>query len=225
MFLVFEAIFVGATPLMQWIDAGKEWLSEQIRDAMSPGPVRSLITDGMLKGVGGVLQFLPQIMILFGFIAILEDCGYMARAAFLMDKIMSKCGLNGKSFIPLLSSVACAVPGDHGHARDRKPTRSARDHRGCAFDELFSPFAALHAAHCRVSSRSLVVAWSGLIRNVFARACDRTDRGPDAEEDTLAEAQRPYLYWRCRASNGRNSRQFCAGWFLPVGHSSSGPGL
>jgi ferrous iron transport protein B len=111
MFLVFEAIFVGATPLMQLIDSAKEWLAELVRDAMSVGPLRSLITDGIFKGVGGVLQFLPQIMILFGFIAILEDCGYMARAAFLMDKVMSKCGLNGKSFIPLLSSVACAVPG------------------------------------------------------------------------------------------------------------------
>ena len=80
-------------------------------DAMAPGPLRSLITDGVLKGVGGVLVFLPQIMILFAVIAILEDCGYMARAAFLMDKLMARCGLNGKSFIPLLSSVACAVPG------------------------------------------------------------------------------------------------------------------
>ena len=78
---------------------------------MSPGPLRSLLTDGILKGVGSVLVFLPQIMILFAVIAVLEDCGYMARAAFLMDKIMAKCGLNGKSFIPLLSSVACAVPG------------------------------------------------------------------------------------------------------------------
>src|SRR5205085_4938120 len=69
------------------------------------------LVDGVLKGVGSVLVFLPQILILFCFIAILEDCGYMARAAFLMDRIMSRCGLSGKSFIPLLSSVACAVPG------------------------------------------------------------------------------------------------------------------
>src|SRR5207244_8122538 len=70
-----------------------------------------LLADGVVNGVGGVVVFIPQIMILFGFIAILEDCGYMARAAFLMDKLMARCGLNGKSFIPLLSSVACAVPG------------------------------------------------------------------------------------------------------------------
>jgi ferrous iron transport protein B len=69
------------------------------------------LADGVVEGIGGVATFLPQILILFGFIAILEDCGYMARAAFLMDKLMARCGLSGKSFIPLLSSVACAVPG------------------------------------------------------------------------------------------------------------------
>lgn len=111
MFAVFEAIFVGATPLMDAIGSGRDWLAEQVEDSMSPGPLRSLLADGILKGVGSVLVFLPQIMILFAVIAVLEDCGYMARAAFLMDKLMAKCGLNGKSFIPLLSSVACAVPG------------------------------------------------------------------------------------------------------------------
>src|SRR5205823_2380310 len=74
-------------------------------------PLRDLLSDGVLKGVGSVVVFFPQILILFGFIAILEDCGYMARAAFLMDKLMARCGLSGKSFIPMLSSVACAVPG------------------------------------------------------------------------------------------------------------------
>jgi ferrous iron transport protein B len=111
MFGLFEAIFVGAKPLMDQIDGARGWLADQLRDAMSPSPLRSLLTDGVLKGVGGVLVFLPQILILFAVIAVLEDCGYMARAAFLMDKLMAKCGLNGKSFIPLLSSVACAVPG------------------------------------------------------------------------------------------------------------------
>ncbi len=111
MFMVFEAIFIWANPIMAQIDAGREWLGKQVGDAMEAGPLRSLITDGIIKGVGSVLVFLPQILILFGFIAVLEDCGYMARAAFLMDRLMAKCGLNGKSFIPLLSSVACAVPG------------------------------------------------------------------------------------------------------------------
>jgi ferrous iron transport protein B len=111
MFLVFESIFVWAKPLMEWIDEGKSLLQNFMRDAMDPGPLRSLLVDGVIAGVGGVLVFLPQIMILFAFIAVLEDCGYMARAAYLMDKLMARCGLNGKSFIPLLSSVACAVPG------------------------------------------------------------------------------------------------------------------
>jgi ferrous iron transport protein B len=111
MFGLFEAIFVGAKPLMDQIDAGRGWLAGVAEEEMTAGPVRSLLTDGVLKGVGGVLVFLPQILILFAVIAVLEDCGYMARAAFLMDKLMAKCGLNGKSFIPLLSSVACAVPG------------------------------------------------------------------------------------------------------------------
>ena len=111
MFGVFEAIFVGAQPVMELIDAGKEWIANLVKRSMDPGPLRSLIADGMIKGVGSVLVFLPQIMFLFAVVAVLEDCGYMARAAFLMDKVMAKCGLNGKSFIPMLSSVACAVPG------------------------------------------------------------------------------------------------------------------
>jgi ferrous iron transport protein B len=111
MFAVFEAIFVFAKPLMDLIDSGRGWLADGLRTNMESGPLRSLLSDGVIKGVGAVLVFLPQIMILFAVIAVLEDCGYMARAAFLMDKVMSKCGLNGKSFIPLLSSVACAVPG------------------------------------------------------------------------------------------------------------------
>jgi ferrous iron transport protein B len=111
MFVVFEAIFGLAKWPMDWIAGGQVWLADTVQDALPVGPLRSLLVDGVIKGVGSVLVFLPQIVILFGFIAILEDCGYMARAAFLMDKLMSRCGLNGKSFIPLLSSVACAVPG------------------------------------------------------------------------------------------------------------------
>lgn len=111
MFVVFEAIFTGARPLMKLIDLGQGWLADTLGGALPPGPLTSLLLDGVLKGVGSVVVFLPQILILFGFIAVLEDCGYMARAAFLMDRLMARCGLSGKSFIPLLSSVACAVPG------------------------------------------------------------------------------------------------------------------
>ncbi|MFL5327318.1 MAG: ferrous iron transport protein B [Gemmataceae bacterium] len=111
MAVVFQSIFTAALPLMDWLKAGKNWLGDLTRAQMSPGPFTSLLTDGVIEGVGSVVVFLPQILILFGLLAILEDCGYMARAAFLMDKLMARCGLSGKSFIPLLSSVACAVPG------------------------------------------------------------------------------------------------------------------
>lgn len=111
MFLVFESIFTWARPLMDAIDGGREAVGEIARAHMPAGPLRSLAVDGVLKGVGSVVVFVPQIVILFGFIAVLEDCGYMARAAFLMDRLMARCGLSGKSFIPLLSSFACAVPG------------------------------------------------------------------------------------------------------------------
>lgn len=111
MFLMFQSIFVWARPLMDLIISGKDWLANAISAWLAPGPLRSLLVQGILEGVGGVVVFLPQIMILFAFIAILEDCGYMARAAFLMDKVMARSGLSGKSFIPLLSSFACAIPG------------------------------------------------------------------------------------------------------------------
>jgi ferrous iron transport protein B len=111
MFVVFQSIFTWAKPLMKAIGSGKDALGDFLSGHLPAGPFTSLLVDGVLEGVGSVVQFLPQILILFAFIAILEDCGYMARAAFLMDKLMSRCGLSGKSFIPMLSSVACAVPG------------------------------------------------------------------------------------------------------------------
>jgi ferrous iron transport protein B len=111
MLLVFWSIFKWATPAMDLINAGKDALGGWINDSLDPGPLTSLLADGVVKGVGGVVVFLPQILILFAFIAVLEDCGYMARAAFLMDRLMSRCGLSGKSFIPMLSSMACAIPG------------------------------------------------------------------------------------------------------------------
>ncbi len=111
MVLVFQAIFSWATPLQDaiasWVAAVGNWVTA----SMSPGVLQSLLADGVVAGVGAVLTFLPQIAMLFLFVAILEDCGYMSRAAYLMDGIMSRVGLSGKSFIPLLSSFACAVPG------------------------------------------------------------------------------------------------------------------
>jgi ferrous iron transport protein B len=111
LFVIFQSIFTWAEPLKELLDGCIKWLGVASTSWLDPGPLKSLIQDGIFGGVGGVLIFLPQIVILFGFLAILEDCGYMARAAFLMDKVMARCGLSGKSFIPLLSSFACAIPG------------------------------------------------------------------------------------------------------------------
>lgn len=111
MFLVFQSITFFAEWPMQGIEAIQGWISGGVESVLPPGAFRSLLADGVVAGVGGVLMFLPQIAILFFFIAVLEDCGYMARAAFVMDKLMSSVGLSGKSFLPLMSSFACAIPG------------------------------------------------------------------------------------------------------------------
>jgi ferrous iron transport protein B len=111
MLLVFQSIFTWAEPFMNFIDESFHDLAAIVGASMAEGPLRSLITDGVIGGVGSVLVFIPQIVILFVFISFLEDSGYMARAAFLVDRMFRWCGLSGKSFIPLLSSFACAVPG------------------------------------------------------------------------------------------------------------------
>lgn len=111
MFLIFQAVYAWATPLMDGIDVGTVWLGERIGAAMPEGPLKSLVVDGVIAGLGGVIIFLPQILILFAFILALEESGYLPRAAFLLDRMMHKAGLSGRSFIPLLSSFACAVPG------------------------------------------------------------------------------------------------------------------
>ncbi len=111
MFIVFQSISWAAQPLMKFCELGQKHVGEMIGSLLPFGPFRSLMVDGVIAGVGGILVFLPQICFLFLFIALLEDCGYMARAAFLMDKLMTKVGLSGKSFVPLMSSFACAIPG------------------------------------------------------------------------------------------------------------------
>ncbi len=111
MFLIFQAVYAWATPLMDGIEAGFAWLGEFVGSVLPEGPLASLLTDGIIAGVGGVVVFLPQILILFFFILVLEESGYLPRAAFLLDRMMAAAGLSGRSFIPLLSSFACAVPG------------------------------------------------------------------------------------------------------------------
>lgn len=122
MAVLFQSIFTWAGPLMDLIEGAFGALAGLVAPLLPEGAVRSLITDGIIGGVGGVLVFLPQILILFAFIAVLEDCGYMARAAYMNDKLMRALGLSGRSFIPLLSGFACAIPAIMG-------TRAIADRR------------------------------------------------------------------------------------------------
>ncbi|MBO9747791.1 MULTISPECIES: ferrous iron transporter B [Xanthomonas] len=111
MFLIFQAVYAWAAPVMDLIDGGTAALGDWVGATLPEGPLNSLLKDGVIAGLGGVIVFLPQILILFAFILALEESGYLPRAAFLLDRMMSVAGLSGRSFIPLLSSFACAVPG------------------------------------------------------------------------------------------------------------------
>jgi len=110
LFLMFQTTFVLGQYPMDWIDAGVEWLGQWVAASMSEGPLRSMLVDGIIGGVGAVIVFLPQILILYFFISLMEDSGYMARAAFIMDRLMHGMGLHGKSFIPLVMGFGCNVP-------------------------------------------------------------------------------------------------------------------
>lgn len=133
LFLVFQAIFSWAMPVMEAIESGFGILGEAVAGWLPAGVMASLIADGLIGGVGAVLVFLPQILILFAFIAVLEDCGYMARAAYMLDRLMRGLGLSGRAFIPLLSSFACAVPAIMG-------TRTIGDRRERFVTILLAPF-------------------------------------------------------------------------------------
>lgn len=134
---VFQAVFSWATPLMDLIDGAAGWTTELVYATLPEGAIASLLADGVVAGVGSVVIFLPQILILFAFIIVLEDSGYMARAAFLMDRSMRWCGLSGHSFVPMLSSFACAVPAIMGtrvipDTRDRIATIMAAPFMTCS---------------------------------------------------------------------------------------------
>jgi len=111
LFVVFQAVFTGATPFADALEGGIGLIADRVRAELPQGMLRDFITEGVLSGVGSVVVFLPQIVILCFFILAMEASGYMARAAFLMDRLMARVGLSGRSFIPLLSSFACAIPG------------------------------------------------------------------------------------------------------------------
>jgi ferrous iron transport protein B len=108
--LIFQAIFAWAQPFMDAIDTGVAWLNGLLKESLPAGPLTDLLTDGILAGIGGVLVFIPQIAFLFLLVALLEESGYMSRVMVIMDRIMRKFGLNGRSVVPLISGVACAVP-------------------------------------------------------------------------------------------------------------------
>ncbi len=110
LFIMFQTTFTLGQYPMDWIEAAVEWLGETVGSTMSEGPLRSLLVDGAIAGVGAVIVFLPQILILYFFISLMEDSGYMARAAFIMDRLMHRMGLHGKSFIPLIMGFGCNVP-------------------------------------------------------------------------------------------------------------------
>ncbi|HVJ85254.1 MAG TPA: ferrous iron transport protein B, partial [Caulifigura sp.] len=127
MFAVFQSLYTVAAPMMGAIESAQGVVSDAVKSSMAPGMLRSLIVDGVINGVGSVLVFIPQIALLFVFIALLEDCGYLARAAYLIDRFMTRLGLSGRSFVPLMSSFACAIPGIMGtrvieNRRDRFTT-------------------------------------------------------------------------------------------------------
>ena len=132
MFLVFQAVYAAGKPMSDLIGDGFGWLGEHLATWLPAGPLRGLITDGIFTGLGTVLGFLPEILVLFFFILTLEESGYLPRAAFLLDRLMVSVGLTGRSFIPLLSSFACAIPGIMG-------TRSITDPRDRLATILVAP--------------------------------------------------------------------------------------
>jgi len=111
MFLLFQLVFAWADPFIGWTEAGMDAIKSGVDSLLTPGPFREFLVEGLLAGIGNILVFLPQIILLFTAITILEDSGYMARAAFLIDGVMRRVGLHGKAFLPLMSSFACAIPG------------------------------------------------------------------------------------------------------------------
>ncbi|KQX99665.1 iron transporter FeoB [Rhodanobacter sp. Root480] len=132
MFLVFQAVYSIGKPMTDLIGDGFGWMGAQAAALMPAGPLQSLVTDGLFGGIGTVLGFLPEILVLFLFIIVLEESGYLPRAAFLLDRLMLSVGLTGRSFIPLLSSFACAIPGIMG-------TRSIQDPRDRLATILIAP--------------------------------------------------------------------------------------
>jgi ferrous iron transport protein B len=164
LFAVFQAVFSWAVLPMAWINAGMACAGQRCGARDAAGALRSLLVDGVIAGAGSVLVFLPQILILFFFILLLEDSGYLPRAAFLLDNLMGKVGLSGRAFIPLLSSFACAIPGIMATRTIAELEATASHHHDRAADDLLGAAAGVRAADRRLhpersSAGSTCAAW------------------------------------------------------------------
>ena len=164
--LLFISIFWAAAPIMDAIKSCIDWAGEHVSHLLPAGPIHDLVQDGIFAGVGAVVVFVPQIAILFMFLAILEDSGYLARAAFLMDRVLAKVGLHGKSFIPLLSSFACAIPGIMA-------TRTIEDRKSRLATIFIAPFMSCSA---RLPVYALLIGtffaqYSALVRGGIMLSC------------------------------------------------------
>ena len=193
------------------------------------GRCQSLLVDGVIGGVGSVLVFLPQILILFFFLAVLEDCGYMARAAYLMDKLMVRVGLSGKSFIPLLSSFACAIPGVMAtrvieNRRDRLTTILVAPLMSCSA-RLPVYTRADRSVHPGppVRRRPVAAARIDFIRDVPGRHGDGGGRGAHAQKDAFARANTAVRNGACPVTNGRRCEPCSFACSIAAGRSSAVP--
>lgn len=157
---LFVTIFWAAQPIMDALTHAADWLGGKVTKHLADGPLKDLITSGIFKGVGAVIVFVPQIALLFLFLSILEDSGYLARAAFLMDRLLAKVGLHGKSFIPLLSSFACAIPGIMA-------TRTIENRKDRLATILIAPFMSCSA---RLPVYTLLIGTFFATRGAFAQA-------------------------------------------------------
>jgi ferrous iron transport protein B len=173
----FQAVFAWAAPFMDGIEEFFAWFGEWIGQFISQPLLNSLVVDGVIAGAGSVVVFLPQILILFFFILVLEESGYLPRAAFLLDKLMFKAGLSGRAFIPLLSSFACAVPGIMATRSISDPRDRLTHDIGCTTDDMLCTFTCICFVDCSIYSRKnglgfliykVCAVWS-----IYGRYCQR----------------------------------------------------
>ena len=209
LYLMFQVTFsLGQYP-MDWIDAAVAWIGQAVGQAMEPGPLRSMLTDGVIAGVGSVIVFLPQILILYFFISLMEDSGYMARAAFIMDRLMHAMGLHGKSFIPLIMGFGCNVPAIMA-------TRTIESRRSRLITILILPFMSCSArlpiyimitatffapsvrSAVMLSLYALGIAISVVVSNIFSRLVIRG-------EDTPFVMELPPYRWPTAKAIGRHT--------------------